>query len=247
VLSRHGSVMTVVLDFLTGNLRRRTLVALMPAIFLVYFGTLAVAAWFAWSAYDWRHKSISWLLYPRNNPEFHLIASIGIALTGVLLVPTAGYIRTRLTDVSIIGVEIGASIFRLGAILLVSAGLIVSHPYAGTAAFPRMHETLARGCALALGAGMLMLWISALRAWFNSTEESPLQSGSLLASWSLVVLPAILVIVLRLLVHARLEWSNPIYRVLANRSLWHLGFWEWIGSAAVFLFLLSSVLFLPSE
>jgi len=44
-----------------------------------------------------------------------------------------------------------------------------------------------------------------------------------------------------------LPWSYQIDLVLKNALFWHLAFWEWIGSAAVFLFLLSSALFLPEQ
>jgi membrane protein implicated in regulation of membrane protease activity len=67
----------------------------------------------------------------------------------------------------------------------------------------------------------------------------------LLGSWSLLTLPAILVIFLRLATAAHFAWSNPVYLAIENPHVWHLGFWEWIGSAAVFLFLASATLFLP--
>jgi hypothetical protein len=43
------------------------------------------------------------------------------------------------------------------------------------------------------------------------------------------------------------QWSNPVYQAIENRSLWHLGFWEWIGSIGVFLFLLGAAVFLPEN
>jgi len=58
---------------------------------------------------------------------------------------------------------------------------------------------------------------------------------------------ALLVIALRLLAGAHFQWSNPVYRALENRSLWHLGFWEWIISGAVFSFLYAATLFLPEN
>jgi hypothetical protein len=40
--------------------------------------------------------------------------------------------------------------------------------------------------------------------------------------WSLSVLPGILVVLLRLLAGAHFKWSNWVYRMLENRTLWHL-------------------------
>jgi hypothetical protein len=235
------------LSFLSGNLARRVvLFALLPLIWFSYFGTLTIAAWFSPETYDWRRKAISKLLYPRDDPEFHSIASLGIALTGLMMIPFAGYIRRRLRSVSATTTDIGISAFGLGAICLILAGLIVSHPYQETSTYPRLHEMLARGSALALGVSMLVLWASALKGYLASSGKTS-RWRWLLISWSLVTLPAIFVIVLRLVAHLRLEWSNPIYRLLQNPRVWHLGFWEWIGSAAVFLFLLCSALFLPEH
>jgi hypothetical protein len=238
----------VLLDLLSnGPKRQNLLTSLTPAIFVIYFGSLAAVIRFCPGTYDWRYKSISWLLYPRNDPGFHFIASLAIAATGLLMVPFAGYIRTRLQEKSIILTNLGALTFGLGALLLILAGLIVSHPYAGNARFPWLHETLARGAAFALGVGMLMLWLSAIKTWVASPTIGALCLRRLLIAWSLLVIPAILVMALRLLAYAARGWSSGILLIIESRSLWHLGFWEWIGSGAVFLFLLSSALFLPDQ
>jgi hypothetical protein len=39
----------------------------------------------------------------------------------------------------------------------------------------------------------------------------------------------------------------PPYQLLRHSPFWHLAFWEWIGSATVFLFLTSAALLLPKE
>jgi hypothetical protein len=235
--------------FSNGPKRKNLLNLLLPAIFVIYFGCLALAIRLSPEAYDWRRKSISWLLYPRNDPGFHFIASLAVAITGLLMVPFASYIRVRLRlrSVSTIFTNFGALILGLGALLLILAGLIVSHPYAGKARFPRLHEALARGAAFALGIGMLMLWLSAIKTWFTSSAKGALRLRRLLIAWSLLLVPAILVVALRLFAYAAHGWSSRVFRTIASRSLWHLGFWEWIGSGAVFLFLLSSALFLPEH
>ena len=143
--------------------------------------------------------------------------------------------------------DLGALILGLGALLLILAGLIVSHPYAGKARFPRLHEALARGAAFALGMGMLMLWLSAIKTWFTSSTKGALRLRRLLIAWSLLLVPAIMVVALRLLAYAARGSSSGLLLTIENRNLWHLGFWEWIGSGAVFLFLLSSALFLPDR
>jgi hypothetical protein len=80
---------------------------------------------------------------------------------------------------------------------------------------------------------LLAFYLCALKGNPVAPEDRQSRRRILLA-WSLIVPPAFLVVALRLLTGAHLRWSNPIYRLLENRSLWHLGFWEWIISGAVF-------------
>jgi len=68
------------------------LFVLIPLIFVFYFGTLITAIWLFPAAYNWRHKSISKLLYPQNNPEFHIIPSFGVAVIGLLALPSSGFL-----------------------------------------------------------------------------------------------------------------------------------------------------------
>jgi hypothetical protein len=56
-----------------------------------------------------------------------------------------------------------------------------------------------------------------------------------------------LIAILRIAAGAHLDWSNSLYEALENRDVWDLGLWEWLGSAAVFLFLVSAALFLPEQ
>ena len=84
------------LNYFSGNLTRRTLLfVLIPLIFLSYFGMLTSAIFLSPIAYDWRYSVISHLISPRNNPEFHTVPSLGIAITGLLIIPFAGYINRR--------------------------------------------------------------------------------------------------------------------------------------------------------
>ena len=103
---------TKVLHFLRGDLTRKTMLfVLVPLILASHFGILVVAVWLYPKSYDWRYTSISQLLYPRNNPEFHAIASVSVALSGVLMLPFAGYIRRRLRGAAPTAATAGAALF----------------------------------------------------------------------------------------------------------------------------------------
>ena len=107
---RGVSVFGGLLNFFSSNLTRRTLLfVLIPLIFLSYFGSLASAIFLSPMAYDWRYSVISHLISPRNNPKFHAVASFGIAITGLLIIPFAGYINRRLRVVSRLGVSVLSS------------------------------------------------------------------------------------------------------------------------------------------
>lgn len=104
-------------DFCAGRLKQRTLLAVfIPLILASYFGSLTLAIWMFPGPFDWRTRSMSKLLYPRNNPQFHAIGSVGVAVAGLLTLPFAGYIGRRLRVISPVPAELGALAFGVGAI-----------------------------------------------------------------------------------------------------------------------------------
>jgi hypothetical protein len=219
--------------------KRRTLLGIfIPLILASYFGSLTFAIWMFPGPFDWRTKSMSKLIFPKNNPQFHAIGSLGVAVAGLLTIPFAGYIGRRLRAASPVPAVIGAVAFSAGAISLIFAALIVLRPH--------LHEKFARSAGICFGLGMLAFYWCALRGLSVRPDERAARPRLFLA-WSVAVPPALLVVVLRLLAAAHFQWSNPVYRAIENRSLWHLGFWEWIGSTAGFVFLLGAALFLPEK
>ena len=76
--------------------RKSILSALLAVIFLSFFGTLTLSASMSLQSYDWRYSVISHLLSPRDNPSHYRLAAGGLALTGLLMLPFAGYLRRQL-------------------------------------------------------------------------------------------------------------------------------------------------------
>jgi hypothetical protein len=75
-------------EFFSGSVPRGTLLsALIPLIFICYFGTITFVALVLPERYDWRSSVISNLLSPRHSPQFHWVASLGLSLTGFLAIP----------------------------------------------------------------------------------------------------------------------------------------------------------------
>jgi len=241
-------ILPKVSSFLRGELARKTILfVLLPLIFISYFGILGLAVWLYPEAYDWRYHSISRLLYPRNNPEFHYIASISVAISGVLMIPFAGYIRRRLHGAVPTAATVGAAVYFGGCVCLTLAGLIASHPAHGTSRVPKLHEILARLSVIGIGVGMVVFNTCVNKAYFRRASETTSHRRGLLVSWNLLTLPAVLVTVAWLVIRVFLKRSGPTHQAIVTSAVWHLGFWEWIGSVAIIAFLVCAVLFLPEH
>jgi hypothetical protein len=237
----HGIV-----RFFTGDLSRRTMLfVVIPLIIIFFFGSLAVAVALLPQAYDWRTMSISQLLYPRVNPQFHFIPATGIAVSGALLLPFAGYVRRRLGfDAPI--VRAGAVFFVAGAICVILASMITSHPLHGQATVPKLHEVLGRASGIGLGVGILLFEFYALRQYRRAGNDSV--SRRLVIWWSFISWPAVVLVILRLIVvEAHLQTLRSFTQSLKHSTVWHLGFWEWIGAVAVIAFLIVSAWLLPGD
>ena len=70
-------------------------------------------------------------------------------------------------------------------------------------------------------------------------------SRRLVVWWSLITWPAIVLLMLRLIIGVHFQVLEPFTRSLKQSAIWHLGFWEWIGSVAVIAFLVVSAWLLP--
>src|SRR5438093_11502983 len=105
--------------------RKSTLAVLLGLIFLSFFGTLAVSAWMFPQNYDWRYRVISNLLSPRDNPAHFWFAAIGLAVTALLMLPFAGYLRRHLEVASPRVARMSSGAFVAGSIALVCACCIL--------------------------------------------------------------------------------------------------------------------------
>ena len=110
--------------------------------------------------------------------------------------------------------------------------------------FGGFHEFIARAAAGFLAIAML---IACWCAWRGFRKN--LLPRRLFWTWlSVTLLPLAGIFASEsLLVVTRLKpaWAVPIRSVLRHSVFWHLGFWEWLGSVAVFLFLSAAVFLMP--
>jgi len=226
--------------------RKSTLTVLLVLISISFFGTLGMAAWMFPQNYDWRYRVISNLLSPRDNPEHYWLPACGIILAAVLMLPFVAYLHRNLKEVSLHAARLSAGAFIAGIIALIGACLVVPQHVHDVLGIRRLHELIARSAAGFIAIGMLTAsWC----AWKGFRKN--LLDARLFWSWSLLTLLPLAGIFFSesLLVLTRLNpaWSMPIRSTLRNSVFWHLGFWEWLGSAAVFAFLCAAVFLVPSR
>ena len=222
--------------------RKSTLAVLLALIFLSFFGTLTVSAWMFPHDYDWRYRVISNLLSPRDNPNHYWLAASGLVLTGLLMLPFAGYFRRSLAVVGPRSANLCATTFTLGIIALICACFVVPQHTHEVLGVRRLHELLGRSAAGFLAIGMLCCCWS---AW----KGRGLFPQPLFWIWSSVTLLPLIGIFfsesLLVLTRLKLSWAIPIRSALRHSMFWHLGFWEWTGAVAVFVFLCAAVFLTP--
>jgi hypothetical protein len=222
--------------------RKSTLAVLLALIFLSFFGTLIVSAWMFPQNYDWRYRVISNLLSPRDNPNHYWLAASGLALTGLLMLPFAGHLQQHLAVIAPLAARISAWTFAAGIVALICACFVVPQHMHEVLGVRRLHELLGRSAAGFLAMGMLC---SCWCAW----KGRNLFAQRLFWVWSSVTLLPLVGIFfsesLLVLTRLKLSWAIPIRSALHHSVFWHLGFWEWTGAVAVFVFLCVAVFLTP--
>jgi hypothetical protein len=224
--------------------RKSILSALLAMIFLSFFGTLTLSASMFPQSYDWRYSVISHLLSPRDNPGHYRLAGGGLALTGLLMLPFAGYLRRELGTISPRVALVCAGAFLAGIVALICACFVVPQHTHDVLRIRRLHELLGRSAAGFLALAMICgCWC----AWKGRSKSRG--AARLFWIWSaLTLLPLAGIFCSEaFLLLTRLEPTRmqAVHAALRHSVFWHLGFWEWTGAAAVFAFLCAAVFLMP--
>src|SRR6184192_4958260 len=122
--------------------RKSTLAVLLALIFFSFFGTLTASAWMFPKNYDWRYRVISNLLSPRDNPSHYRLAAGGLALTGLLMLPFAGYLRRQLGMIAPRVAMVCSGSFLAGIVALICACFVVPQHTHDVLRIRRLHELL---------------------------------------------------------------------------------------------------------
>jgi hypothetical protein len=135
--------------------RKSILSALLALIFLSFFGTLTLCASMFPKSYDWRYSVISHLLSPRDNPSHYRLAAGGLALTGLLMLPFAGYLRRQLGMIAPRVALVCAGSFLAAIVALICACFIAPQHAHDLLRIRRLHELLGRSAAGFLALAMI--------------------------------------------------------------------------------------------
>ena len=226
--------------------RKSILSTLLALIFLSFFGTLALSGSMSPQSYDWRYSVISHLLSPRDNPSHYRLAAGGLALTGLLMLPFAEYLRRQLGMIAPRVAPVCSGSFLAGIVALICACFVVPQHTHDVLRIRRLHEVLGRSAAGFLALAMIgSCWC----AWKGRCKGRGI--SRLFWIWSaLTLLPLAGIFCSEvLLILTRLEPTRmqPVHAALRHSIFWHLGFWEWTGAVAVFAFLCAAVFLLPGQ
>lgn len=236
----------------------RTRLALLALLFASYFGSLWIGSLHFPHAYDWRRNVISNLLSPRDNPQWYWLPSVGVAVAGLCMVQLGAWIERELGDAeSKLARRVRRPAFLAGAGCLILSALVVPqhvHPVLGTR---HAHEILARTSAAGLGVAMLCACAGGAQttggarttggAHAAADEARNRRLRALRLIWRAVTVPPILGAVGSGLIVVLARWHGPGNEpadFFRGTVFWHLAFWEWVGSVAVFLFFASPVVLL---
>ena len=238
--------------FFTGCVSKKVLLTmLLPLSIASFFGTIVAAAFFFPVPYDWSVRVISNLASARDNPSAYWLPCLGLAVSAVLALPFAGYVEQHMRGITPRLARIAGMAFALACVMLLLTG-IVPQKVLITIGWERMHEILARTSAAAFFIGMLCCCVCALKDRFRFLGGQRFLSTALAYYWAwIILLPfgcAAIIGTLQLLgQQADQAWAEQTRQSFRHTAMWHLAFWEWVGSVLFFMFMMVTVLLLPER
>lgn len=195
-----------------------------------FFGSLIFAASLFPREYDWRHNTISSLASPRANPHGYLIASAGLTITGLLLIPFAFFLQQRLESFAPKLTAWAGRLFLFGAACFCLSGIAVPGRYR-ILGIGRNHEHLAVISSIAFCLSVI-LYLGASRRWPPSLLMLRVAAGVV------VILPGIGFALYQLCLFLTHEFSSPtVYDAIRVPFLTRTAFWEWVSAMCLYLFL----------
>jgi uncharacterized protein DUF998 len=192
--------------------------------------TLILAILLSPGLHDWYSTTISQLAFHPKGHGRHdngWITSGGLALTGMLIAPFAGYIGRRFHSAAREVARLGTGCFRAGAFGCLFSGVLA---YRVDSTVPGLHTLLARFCAVALSLAMFSFWFCAARAGVG------LARANVRARWLFICWTVLIVVG---------SAAALLSAIDSGRHHTPAGLYEWLASAAAYLFLLAAAVLLP--
>jgi hypothetical protein len=216
-------------------------------LFGSYFGSLWLGSLNFPHGYDWRRNVISNLLSPRDNPDWYWVPCLGVAVAGFCMLALAIWIESELAMTgSRLARRARRTVFLLGIGCLILSALVVPQHTHRVLGMRHAHELLARTSAVGLGLGMLLCAFQATATGDRAARVRILRK----LWWAATAAPIAGAIGSGLMVALTrthgLAGAAPA-AFFRGTVFWHLAFWEWAGSVAVFVFFASPVVLLGRD
>jgi hypothetical protein len=223
---------------------------LLPISFMSLFGSLIAAAFLFPNGYIWHTSPISNLTSPSDNPGGYWLPSIGIIAAMLLALPFAGYLGQALCNIMPRLARSARIAFAFGFVLM--AVSVIAQGAQQFIDFQWMHWVLATAAAAFFIVGMLCCATCAVGDLAPHLGGRRTLPKSLVCWWGLLTVTPVLVLValglLKLLGQFGGQvWAEHFRQSFRHTILWHLAFWEWLGAALAFAFLIGTVLLLPDS
>lgn len=236
-------------NLFTGNVSRTALLTtFLPLSYVVFFGSMTAAAAVFPGGYVWSEDVISRLISPTRNPQGYWLPACGLAVTVLLVWPIGGYVEHRLRPI-VPRLARGAGVGISLSFFMLLLSLLAQHiqPLLGV---KWLHELTARAAAAIFAIGLICCIAATVKDRLNSMGGQRSLGKALTLSWALltllpIVCPVVIGVLVLLAKHADQAWAENLRLSFRHTPLWHLAFWEWIGTCNIFAFLTVSVLFLP--
>jgi hypothetical membrane protein len=202
-------------------------VLLWLALGLAFFGSLLLAEHFFPRPYHWRSDVMSDLAEPRFDPHAYLIACVGLAVSGFLLLPFPTLLRQRLAAHAPRTTRGSGALLYLAAIFLTLSGIVPGH----IKVLGRAHQDLAHVYGVFISLATIGYCVAALRL----PRRFQLHR---FAGIFLIIIPFTGFMISRFsLIIGDARLSAAAYQILQSNPWNRLALWEWTAATGTYLFL----------
>ncbi len=231
-------------DIVTGNIPKKAMLRLVPVIVAIMAGALFVSNLLFPTVYDWRYMVISDLMSQTDNPLGYIIASLGMSIAGILMIPFLGYYQRRYGKICRGTAGVGTAFLLVGIIGLVSM-VTIGQILTGV---DRLHEILGAVSFLGIVFAGMFYNCPILKDRKKGFKQFNMRlvNSAYLVLWTPVVGMALSAGLLEIIPNdwgwVGIEWIAEGAPVILSFALW-----EWLLLVSIMIFLVLFVYLTPDD